>query len=521
MRYLSGALVLAHVIFGVACSDEETTATGGGGGGPSTVGGQGGNGGNGNGGLGGEGVGGGGVFASSLTWGPFTVEFDRSVEVGVFSRDGFEGDPWVRLPPGESLTITAITAANPVGAMLNPSDPENPGFHPAMGSNASSLATELPLTLTGDGNIDSLVVGQHHPNSEPVSFGNISSLIERYMILTILPVAPARGGNGVLRPGANGARESKRMWDLNELPLDTFVTSRALAPLAPAQEIYDTICRASDYDYFYNISNGQNLQGRYNSGGVTYGAYKAAKRTALLHHATHSSVPAADRRRYLACLLQQGVDVYQNVRFGGMRYREGGGQGHGRWLPLAVFAALTGDSEIKDFAASAATPRPDPNAAREAFEEFDHYYYSTAMVNGSPINRVLYGDAEAYGWTYDCLLHGTCANPPQATYWSTKDSHDVIDGGAFGGAYFSTIETALAIAVDAAVVLPSVEPLVDARMVARVESFAMNGFRTLPDPFAAERPLQGQYNGTRNYDGQLDPVLINAFLSRVGASPLP
>jgi hypothetical protein len=267
---------------------------------------------------------------------------------------------------------------------------------------------------------------------------------------------------------------------------------------------YEEMFRKVQYEYFFNLSAGSYLNPLLNVSHA-YGADKARYRAEALITSMDPSIPKAERRALKIAFIQLGIDTYYMLTKGNMTFLEGGGHGHGRWLPVIYAAWALQNKPMGEFAFRSSRVRTEPNAIRH-FGEFDFF---VPGVNG----QLLYGNDPAYGQDYWSCYNG--GNGGSA--WAYKDPAGLIDGGNDpGSAYMAIITTALTHLVYAAFFHSILFQFIDSRFVWYVIRYAQRGAITLPDQYSSQRPLMAAKDRQRHY-GHGSPVLLAAALPLVGA----
>lgn len=451
----------------------------------------------------------------SFSFGGVQFEFNQDVSWGNFftGSSTLVGEPWVVIPAGAVVSLS-LTSNVPLGAELNPNNPSRQGYHSgASRYDASRAVSTSNLSFIG-GEIQTLVIAKHFPGSLPfvtVVAGNARNRwVDRQIALTILPQVPPCGGGCALRPAYSGTKNTKRVWDLRTFDFSKIVTSRNRPTYFPQPEpIYNEMARGFNFDYSFNLSYAYEVLGVHN---IPYGyaANSAGRRAILAEYAMSLETPVEQRLRYQIYLLQYGADIAHSLMYGNMSFNEGGGHGHGRAAPFAMFAAASNDNSIKDGAKYWLRLRPSRenylpytivDAGANGFGDLSFIYETPNPTPNQP--RILFGYVNQFGIV-------------------SSDPFGLIDGGHYNlsvndpySAYFATINSGTAVFVNWVEANPAMAELADPRIGEYARRYATQGTHTQPDAQSASRPHLAQHHGKRIYDSAnmaIQPVC--QFLAR-------
>ncbi len=447
-------------------------------------------------------------MGTTLSFGGVVFEFSQPVSFGNFVTGStvYTGEPWVVVPNGTTVTIK-VSSSTPVGVEINPRTPLRQGYHSGAPRYDSNLSTPVDKIEVVGGQIQTIIVAKHFSGSAPLVSGEAPYLryryVDRQIALSVLNAVPPCGGGCALRPAYSGNPNTKTVWDLRDFDFSKIVTNRAIPQYLPSPEpIYNEMARAFNFDYSFNLSSGYEVLGVQNVP-QGYGAQAAGRRAVLAEFGMNLSTPFEQRLRYQLYLLQYGADIAHSIIYGNMSFNEGGGHGHGRAAPFAMFAAASGNAIIKDAARfwirlrpsrdaympynNVNTGLPMVDAGSGGFGDISFIYESTTPVAGQP--RILWGYVNQFGNV-------------------SHDPNGFIDGGHYNIAsanpysgYYETINSGTATLMNWVEANPAMAELVDARIGEFAHRYATVGTHTLPDPQAGTRPHLGQHHGRRIYDG--------------------
>jgi hypothetical protein len=448
-------------------------------------------------------------MGTTLSFGGVVFDFSQPVSFGNFVTGSsvYTGEPWIVVPNGVAVTMK-ISSNTPIGVQVNPLIPTRQGYHSGAPRYDVGLATPADsLSITG-GQIQTIIVAKHFPSSAPQVSGTAPYLryryVDRQVALTVLNAVPPCGGGCALRPAYSGAPSTKVVWDLRNFDFSKIVTNRPIPQYLPSPEpIYNEMARAFNFDYSFNLSSAYEVLGVQNVP-QGYGAQAAGRRAVLAEYAMNLATPFEQRLRYQLYLLQYGADIIHSIMYGEMSFNEGGGHGHGRAAPIAMFGAASGNAVIKDAARfwirlrpsrDAYVPYPLVDAGSKGFGDVSFIYESPTPVAGQP--RILWGYVNQFGNV-------------------SSDPFGFIDGGHYNlsspdpySAYFATINSGTATLMNWVEANPAMAELVDPRIGEYAHRYATVGTHTLPDPQAASRPHLAQHHGKRIYDSAnifIEPV---------------
>ncbi|MEO5715665.1 MAG: chitobiase/beta-hexosaminidase C-terminal domain-containing protein [Luteolibacter sp.] len=303
--------------------------------------------------------------AGSIAYRGITWTFSTDRTTGTFVN----GEPWVIGP----VTITNISP-NPTqstngvqnGSMINPIPAKNQGLdsHPYITSDivyeaAKNVALSFPFNVqAGDVLVSS--IGQ---NTYPTYLKTVCAL-------TVLNSAPPSGS---FRPSIFGTDHTVK-YNVSQMNWSVLKNYAAVSSTPSKAEITAMVPPLPWFEWA-GIWSGNSMQPTDNTadGDKQYGRETAAK----FGHVglwLNTNQPLADKQPIAIQMVQNGIDIYNYVKFGGGFYHDGGHK-CGRKLPLVVAAMMLNDSDLKTMAAN-----PD------IFQEDTQTFYVTQSDIGRVVN---------------------------------------------------------------------------------------------------------------------------------------
>ncbi len=309
--------------------------------------------------------------ASAISYRGITWTFSADRPTGTFVN----GEPWVVGP----VTITNINP-NPTqstngvqhGSMINPVPAKNQGFdsHPYVTSDivyepAKNVARSFPFNV----NAGEVLVSSIGQNTYPTYLKTVCAL-------TVLSGPPPAGS---FRPSIFGPDRTVK-FNVSQMNWGVLKNYPPVAATPPKAEIAAMVPPLPWFEWA-GIWSGNSLQPTDNTadGDKQYGRETAAK----FGHVglwLNTNQPLADKQPIAIQMVQNGIDIYNYVKFGGGFYHDGGHK-CGRKLPLVVAAMMLNDSELKAMASN-----PD------IFQEDTQTFY----VKQSDVGRAINMDYPGY-----------------------------------------------------------------------------------------------------------------------------
>ena len=277
--------------------------------------------------------------AGSITYRGITWTFSSDRTTGTFVN----GEPWVIGP----VTITNINpnpsqSTNGVqnGSMINPIPGKNHGFdsHPNVDYIVYEAAKNAALSFPFNVQAGDVLVSSIGQNTYPTYLKTVCAL-------TVLSSPPPSGS---FRPSIFGPDRTVK-FNVSQMNWSV-LKNYAAVPSTPSKAEISAMVPPLPWFEWAAVWSGNSMQPTDNTadGDKQYGRETAAK----FGHVglwLNTNQPLADKQPIAIQMVQNGIDIYNYVKFGGGFYHDGGHK-CGRKLPLVLAAMMLNDSDLKTMA---------------------------------------------------------------------------------------------------------------------------------------------------------------------------
>ena len=275
----------------------------------------------------------------------FTWEFncgDTACSCGQF----INGDYWVA--PSVSNQSVTITAVSPVGIenglVKNPMDNTKHGLLSCEANHYDAtlnLMNSLPVEITSP---SSLVKADRREEACGTK-STLGCCVDSYDVLTILDEVPISNGSNIFRPAF--ASTNKRLFSSDDFDY-SLIPSESKVSASRHQANFSDIVARWNTPYVDHYMQGHGDSGRRFAPAAVlpdYGAELGGLYISDLISIMGSESPY-DKKMPANALIQRGIDLYGSLS-AGISWPSGAGQQVGRKQPLAFFASLVRDADIK------------------------------------------------------------------------------------------------------------------------------------------------------------------------------
>jgi len=287
----------------------------------------------------------------------FRWEFDCG-ENECITGQFVNGEYWVapENDGGSVILVNVSPEGEDNGLVANPVYGTKQGFLSCQGSYSASLnlMNQLPSNILPNTSL----IKSDKREEQCGTKSTLGCCIDAYDVVTVLDFIPENNGATVFRPGFAGNDKkyySVKDFDWVKIPSESYISN------SDNKKSYDSIVEAWSTPFFDHMMEIIGDAGRaYTPAAVLpdYGATHAANYLdSLLAVFANDSFDRKSKAIY--ALTQRGIDLYSSWK-NGVKWPNGAGQQMGRKPPMAFFAALVNDQNVRtDVMAMAGNNRAD------------------------------------------------------------------------------------------------------------------------------------------------------------------